>query len=282
LADRIKIARKAEGDDINLAIQFILNCGTEMAGSCFGGYHTSTYEFIKKTGFVPYDTCMPYVACSEGSTEGFCPQVNTSCSAANTCRTCDTFAGMGGACSEIDLFPNATVAEYGLIENNVEHIMTELYARGPVAACVNAEPLVAYQGGVFVDDSAEKGTNHIVSIVGWGVNAETDNKYWIVRNSWGSYWGEMGYFRIEMVRASKFCGLTLRIIFLFFSSHTYPCWSFRFYRERTFWELNPKLLGPHLVTLPSTITHATKTARTVEVAAVLKNSRTPLLISKRS
>jgi hypothetical protein len=38
LGDRIKIARKAQGDDINLSIQFILNCGTEMAGSCHGGY----------------------------------------------------------------------------------------------------------------------------------------------------------------------------------------------------------------------------------------------------
>ena len=38
LGDRIKIARDAQGDDINLSIQFILNCGTEMAGSCHGGY----------------------------------------------------------------------------------------------------------------------------------------------------------------------------------------------------------------------------------------------------
>lgn len=32
LADRIKIARGAVGDDINLSIQFVLNCGTETAG----------------------------------------------------------------------------------------------------------------------------------------------------------------------------------------------------------------------------------------------------------
>jgi cathepsin X len=38
LGDRIKIARDAQGDDINLSIQFILNCGTETAGSCHGGY----------------------------------------------------------------------------------------------------------------------------------------------------------------------------------------------------------------------------------------------------
>lgn len=42
LADRIKIARDGKGDDINLSIQFILNCGGDMAGSCHGGFHTST------------------------------------------------------------------------------------------------------------------------------------------------------------------------------------------------------------------------------------------------
>ena len=186
-ADRIKIARLGQGDDINLSIQYILNCGTQEAGSCHGGYHTSTYEFIKKVGYVPYDTCMTYLACSEDSTDGFCSQIDTSCSAANTCRTCDTFAGMGGACTEIDFFPNATVAEYGMIDmddNVVEKIMTEILVRGPVAATINAEPIVEYKGGVFADESFSSETNHIVSIVGWGMDEETGKKHWIIRNSW--------------------------------------------------------------------------------------------------
>uniref|UniRef100_A0A7S4J1V5 Peptidase C1A papain C-terminal domain-containing protein n=1 Tax=Odontella aurita TaxID=265563 RepID=A0A7S4J1V5_9STRA len=58
LADRVKIARKNKGEDINLSIQFILNCGGKVAGSCHGGYHTGTYQFIKDTGFIPFDTCM--------------------------------------------------------------------------------------------------------------------------------------------------------------------------------------------------------------------------------
>lgn len=192
LADRIKIARLGQGDDINLSIQYILNCGTDLAGSCHGGYHTSTYEFIQEQGFVPYDTCMPYMACSEESTDGFCPHVDTTCNANNICRTCDTFAGMGGQCSQIDYFPNATVAEFGLIEYNdddtttiVHRIMTEIYVRGPVAATINAEPIVGYQGGIFTDDSHSTSTNHIVSIVGWGMDEETGTQYWIVRNSWG-------------------------------------------------------------------------------------------------
>ena len=66
--------------------------------------------------------------------------MDTTCSKPNICKTCDTFGGMGGKCSEIDYFPNATVAEYGLIEldeNVVNKIKTELFVRGPVAATIN-------------------------------------------------------------------------------------------------------------------------------------------------
>ena len=125
----------------------------------------STFQFIKDTGFVPYDSCQPYLACSTDSSEGFCDKVDTTCSPINTCRTCDSFGGNGGKCTEIDIFPNATVAEFGQLDNDVHQIMAEIYAHGPVAACINAKPIVKYQGGVFSDESESKETNHIVSIV---------------------------------------------------------------------------------------------------------------------
>ena len=63
LADRIQIASgKKRMQDVNLAIQFILNCGTEVAGSCHGGSHTGAYQFVHDVGFVPYDTCLSYEA----------------------------------------------------------------------------------------------------------------------------------------------------------------------------------------------------------------------------
>mmetsp|Transcript_12045 Transcript_12045/g.15249 ORF Transcript_12045/g.15249 Transcript_12045/m.15249 type:complete len:358 (-) Transcript_12045:371-1444(-) len=199
LADRIKIARKgAGGDDINLSIQFILNCGADMAGSCHGGTHTGVYELIQSVGYVPFDTCVPYVACSDESDEGFCKHVDTTCKKENICKTCNTFSAYGGFCTHIDSFPNATVAEYGMIERDVDKIMAEIFARGPVAATINAEPILDYKGGIFTDETAEKTSNHIVSIVGWGYDEESGKRHWIVRNSWGHYWGELGYFRVEM------------------------------------------------------------------------------------
>jgi len=199
LADRIKIARAGKGPDINLSIQWVLNCGGNVAGSCHGGYHTGVYQLIKDSGYVPFDTCQPYLACSSESTEGICEHVDTTCKKENICRTCSTFLANGGSCVEIDYFPHATVQEYGLIQTqNVHEIMAEIYKRGPVAATVNASPIEDYAGGVFDDDTQSTETNHIVSIVGWGMDSKSGKKHWIVRNSWGEYWGEMGFFRVEM------------------------------------------------------------------------------------
>eukprot|EP00980_Cylindrotheca_fusiformis_P030225 scaffold24559_cov274-Cylindrotheca_fusiformis.AAC.1 len=49
LGDRIKITN-ASKEEINLSIQYVLNCGTKVAGSCHGGSHTGTYDFIKQKG----------------------------------------------------------------------------------------------------------------------------------------------------------------------------------------------------------------------------------------
>jgi len=227
LSDRIKIARKAAAPEINLSIQYVLNCGTEVAGSCNGGDATATYEFIKEVGSIPYETCMGYIACSYDSDEGFCGNVDTTCTAENTCRTCDTFSQYGGHCTEITQYPNATIVEYGEFSEDVDVgvIKSEIFARGPVAAGVNADPICDYEGGIVRDSGnpEDKEIDHIVSIVGWGVE-ENGNQYWIARNSWGEYWGEMGYFRVEM--GSNVLGIESLISWAtpgVFTEQNYPC-----------------------------------------------------------
>jgi cathepsin X len=153
LADRIKIARGGKGIEINLAVQFMLNCGKHNAGSCHGGSQTGVYHYIKSgSGFVPYDSCQPYLACSSESEEGLCPSVNTECSAINTCRTC---TGFGQACTAISQFPNASISEWGLVHGQ-EEMMAEVFARGPIACSIAAEPIKDYTKGVFDDKDAPK------------------------------------------------------------------------------------------------------------------------------
>ena len=197
LADRVKIARNASGTDINLSIQTILNCGGLTVGSCHGGSHHGAYNFVKKNS-VPFDTCQTYIACSSESTEGFCEKASdmTTCTPENVCKTCSTFSSNDGTCEPIMFYPNVTISKSGSV-SGISNIMAEIYKNGPVACGMNAEPVLEYIGGIFDNPREISMINHVISIVGWG-DFKDGSGYWIVRNSWGEYFGEMGYMRIKM------------------------------------------------------------------------------------
>jgi cathepsin X len=197
LADRIKIRRKAAWPDINLSIQFLLNC--QMGGSCNGGDHLATYKAIHEYGSIPYDDCMIYQACSSDSSEEGCKNNKQmfECTATNICKTCDTFTNRGGTCSPIMHYPNATIASYGAVKGSAD-MMSEIYKNGPIACGINAEEIVDYTGGVLDLPHQLKMINHIISVVGWGYDSALNKQYWIIRNSWGSYWGELGFMRLVL------------------------------------------------------------------------------------
>lgn len=70
--------------------------------------------------------------------------------------------------------------------------------RGPIGCVISVtQAFEDYDGGVFHDDGSEPIGGHELALVGWGVTEEGTN-YWIGRNSWGTYWGEEGFFKIEM------------------------------------------------------------------------------------
>lgn len=74
-------------------------------------------------------------------------------------------------------------------------MMQEIYQRGPIA-CGIAVPdsLEEYTSGIYEDTTGDQEIVHDVSVVGYGV--ENGQKYWVVRNSWGTHWGEQGFFRV--------------------------------------------------------------------------------------
>lgn len=198
LGDRIKIARGGKGIDINLSVQHILNCGD--VGSCHGGSVLGPYQWLKQisqTGSgIAYETENPYLACSSESSEGACGSHNTQCQGnpKAVAFTCSTFTDSGGKCVALDKYPNATISKYGPV-SGADAMAKEIAANGPIACGIDATQIENYNGGIV--SGVGTGIDHVISVVGWGYDDKSDKQYWIVRNSWGEYWGEMGYISVE-------------------------------------------------------------------------------------
>lgn len=195
LGDRVKIARKAQGIDINLSVQHILNCGN--VGSCYGGSVDGPYQWLHslstRTGSgISYETSNPYLACSSDVNYGLCPHGDFTCTDLNVARTCSTFPP-SGKCVGLKKYPNVTISDYGSIRGAAA-MQKEIYNRGPITCGIDAQPLLEYTGGIISKRGG--GIDHVISVVGWGSTGTS--QYWIVRNSWGEYWGEMGYVRVEL------------------------------------------------------------------------------------
>jgi len=78
----------------------------------------------------------------------------------------------------------------------------ELTLNGPITCSIHATPnFEKYEGGIYSEilDPLDLKPNHIVSVTGYGVN-EKGQEYWIGRNSWGTYWGDYGFFNISMYK----------------------------------------------------------------------------------
>ena len=107
-----------------------------------------------------------------------------------------------------------------------ELMRVAMVKNGPVSIVLNSNGMDFYLHGVVgcaggsgasCEDDAVEATaacdpadlNHAVLVVGYGVEAASasasDVPYWIVKNSWGTEWGEDGYYRV--VRGKNHCGI---------------------------------------------------------------------------
>ena len=83
--------------------------------------------------------------------------------------------------------------------NDYAALMNAVATVGPVAISVDAGWMM-YEEGVY-SSACGSTIDHAVGLVGYGTDNGED--YWLVRNSWGSGWGEKGYIRIKRFGEGK-------------------------------------------------------------------------------
>ncbi|XP_068173471.1 dipeptidyl peptidase 1 [Antennarius striatus] len=167
-----------------LSPQQVVSC-SEYSQGCDGGFPYLIGKYVQDFGIVE-ESCLPYIG------------KNSPCGLPQNCRRVynaeySYVGGFYGGCNEaammLELVRNGPMAVAFEVYSDFMHYKEGIYHHTGLADAFNPFEL----------------TNHAVLLVGYGRCHMTGQKYWIVKNSWGTSWGEDGYFRIR--RGSDECSI---------------------------------------------------------------------------
>ncbi|XP_048850332.1 digestive cysteine proteinase 1-like [Brienomyrus brachyistius] len=112
------------------------------------------------------------------------------------------YMGMNGMCHYNESEMTARVQEYvNVTSGDADALKVALFKQGPVAVSIDAShrSFVFYSHGVYYEPACGNRTedlDHAVLAVGYGVL--NGDPYWLVKNSWSTYWGNDGYILMSM------------------------------------------------------------------------------------
>ncbi|XP_022252062.1 uncharacterized peptidase C1-like protein F26E4.3 isoform X1 [Limulus polyphemus] len=187
---------------ITLSPQHLISCNTRGQQGCEGGHIDRAWWFLRNQGLTS-DQCYPYTSGHSGH-KGHCriPRGRHK-----------RFRCPSGIQDE--QYRSTPPYRVGPSE---EDIMHEIYNNGPVQATFRVmQDFFSYSSGIYrkLPVTNTNPTNqgwHSVRIIGWGVEKSggRQKKYWVCANSWGTGWGEDGYFRIN--RGQNECDIETFIV----------------------------------------------------------------------
>ncbi|XP_064087022.1 crustapain-like isoform X3 [Macrobrachium nipponense] len=156
------------GELVSLSEQNLVDCSWAYGNyGCGGGWPYAAYQYIRDNGGIDTESSYPYYAIDQN-------------------------------CNYDPSSIGATVSSYVEPASGSESALQKaVHDEGPVSVCIDAgQPSFgSYGGGVYYEPSCDTYyANHAVTAIGYGSELLLD--YWLVKNSWGTSWGESGYIKM--------------------------------------------------------------------------------------
>ena len=175
-----------KNDLIDLSVQELVDCATGFqygSHGCNGGQMDGAFKYVIDNGQCS-DKDYPYVS---GTTKKD-----------GNCQSCKAIVSIS-SCYDV--------------EANNQQVLKQAVYQQPVSIAIEADTryFQSYSSGIL--DSPECGTklDHGVLIVGYG--EENGKKYWLVKNSWSTSWGDHGYVKIARSDSTNdpgICGIAMQ------------------------------------------------------------------------
>jgi C1A family cysteine protease len=165
----------------NLAEQQLVDCSTSYGNQgCNGGWMDYGFKYLINIGGQERTSDYPYKAVDQ------------------VCKFSATKAV-------------AKISGYKDVPKNDCKTLLAFATTQPTSVAIAANAIMNYKAGVFSTLTCGTSLNHGVTLVGYGNDATTSKDYYLVRNSWGSGWGEAGYIRMDrgVQTSTGICGICM-------------------------------------------------------------------------
>merc|ERR1719242_270965 len=178
-----------------------VTCGP--LGATMAGFYLWAIEEGGVMTWDDYPYCVGFDECSPCQPQGYSEEW---CGGEWPIKPCKEEESCAAKYDRSKFVPDLTIKDFGFLTQDEELLKDALIEIGPVVAGIDATDIQHYTGAVLSPDKCSVDTlNHAVLLVGYG--GQDGKDFWKAKNSWGTSWGEDGFFRIR--RNPGACGINV-------------------------------------------------------------------------